>query len=117
MGEHNGTKTELYRTNAKSHGLVPAYFALIIIIVVHVVKHQSVLINTCRRQESLRMMQGSSISINKYMQKAGEPEDDAGFPKYVYSQLNCSCYSYLSKPRFQWVQFLGCTSMVSLSGC
>ena len=28
---------------------VPAHFALIIIIVVHVVKHQSVLINTCRR--------------------------------------------------------------------
>ena len=40
-------------------GLAPVYFALIIIIVVHVVKHQSVLINTCRRQESLRMMQGS----------------------------------------------------------
>ena len=53
-------------------------FALIIIIVVHVVKHQSVLINTCRRQESLRMMLGSS-SIN-------------------YSQLNCS-YSYPSRPR------------------
>ena len=41
------TKTELYRTNTKSQGLVPAYFALILrIIVVHVVKHQSVLINT-----------------------------------------------------------------------
>ena len=39
--------------------LVPVYFALIIIILVHVVKHQSVVINTCRRQESLRMMQGS----------------------------------------------------------
>ena len=40
---------------------VTAYFALIIIIiiVVHVVKHQSVLINTCGRQESLRMMLGS----------------------------------------------------------
>ena len=61
LGEHNGTKTELYRTNTKSQGLVPAYFVLIIIIVVHVVKHQS-------------------ISINKYMQKAGEPENDAGFP-------------------------------------
>ena len=35
----------MVRTNIKSHGLVPAYFALIIIIVVHVVKHQSVLIN------------------------------------------------------------------------
>ena len=41
---------------------VPAHFALIIIIVVHVVKHQSV-INTCRRQESL------------------VPENDAGFSK------------------------------------
>ena len=46
LGEHNGTKAKLYRTNTKSQGLVPAYFALIIIIVVHVVKHQSVLINT-----------------------------------------------------------------------
>ena len=54
---HVYTKTELYRTNTKSQGLVPAYFALIISIVVHVVKH---------------------ISINKYMQKAVEPENDAG---------------------------------------
>ena len=61
LGEHNGTKTELYRINTKSHGLVPAYFALIIIIVVHVVKHQSVL------------------------KKAGEPENDAGFLKHVAS--------------------------------
>ena len=60
IGKYNGTKTEFYRTNAKSQGLVPAHFALIIIIVVHVVKYQSVLINTCRRQESLRMMLGSS---------------------------------------------------------
>ena len=60
LGEHNGTKTELYRTNTKSQeGLFRAYFALIIIIVVLVVKHQSV--------------------INKNMQKAGEPENDAGF--------------------------------------
>ena len=88
------TKTKLYRTNTKSQGLVPAYFALIISIVVHVVKHQSVLIN--------------------YMQKAGEPENDAGFPKHNYSQLDCSCYSYPSKPRLQC--FLGCTYMVSLSG-
>ena len=34
-------------------GLAPVYFALINIILVHVV-------NTCRRQESLRMMLGSS---------------------------------------------------------
>ena len=61
LSEHNYTKTELYRTNAKSQGLVPAHFALIIIIVVHVVNHQSV--------------------INKYMQKAGEPKNDAGFLK------------------------------------
>ena len=26
-----------------------------------------------------------SISINKYMQKAGEPENDAGFPKHIAS--------------------------------
>ena len=25
------------------------------------------------------------------MQKAVEPENDAGFPKHNYSQLNCSC--------------------------
>ena len=41
----------------------------------------------------------TSISINKYMQKAVEPENDAGFPKHNYSQLNFSCYSYPSKPR------------------
>ena len=45
LGEHNGTKTELYRTNAKSQGLVPV--------------------------------------INKYVQKAGEPENDAGFLKVI----------------------------------
>ena len=45
----------------------------------HVVKHQSVLMQKA------------------YMQKAGEPENDAGFPKHNYSQLNCSCYS------LQWV--------------
>ena len=49
LREHNGTKAEFYGTNTKSQGLVPAHCALItIIIVVHVVKHQSVLINTCR---------------------------------------------------------------------
>ena len=63
MGEHNGTKTELYQTDAKSQGIVPAHFALIIIIVVHVVKHPSV--------------------MNKYMQKAGEPENGAGFLKVI----------------------------------
>ena len=39
------------------------------------------------------------------MQKAGESENDAGFLKHNYSQLNCSCYSYPSKPRLQWLQF------------
>ena len=58
------TKTEFYRTNTK--GLVPAHFALIIIIVVHVYSK-------------------TSISINKYMQKAGEFENDAGFLKHVAS--------------------------------
>ena len=76
------TKTELYRTNTKGHGLVPAYFALIISIFVHVYSK-------------------TSISINKYMQKPEEPENDAKFPKHNYSQLNCSCYSYPSKPRLQ----------------
>ena len=66
LGEHNGMKTELYRNNTKSQGLVPAYFALIIIIVVHV-------------------RSKTSISINKYIQKAGEPEDDAGFLKHTAS--------------------------------
>ena len=61
MGERNGTKTELYRTNAK---VSFSNFALIIIIVVHVIKHQSVI-------------------INKYMQKAGKPENDAGFLKVI----------------------------------
>ena len=46
----------------------------------------------------------TSISIYKYMQKAGEPENDAGFLKHNYRQLNCSCYSYPSKPRLQWLQ-------------
>ena len=57
FGEHNGRKTELYRTNAKSQGLVPS---MIISIVVHVYSK-------------------TSISIN--MQKAGKPENNAGFPK------------------------------------
>ena len=96
LGEHNSTKTELYRTNTKSQGLVPAHFALIIIIVVHVYSK-------------------TSISINKYMQKAGEIENDAGFLKHIYCQLNCSC-SY-PKPILVVTVFLGCTSIVSLSGC
>ena len=37
IGEHTGMKTELYRTNTKSQGLVQAHFALIIINVVHVI--------------------------------------------------------------------------------
>ena len=89
MDEHNGTKTVLYRTNAKSQDLVPAHFALIIIIiVVHVVKH---------------------------IQKAGEPENYAGFLKHN-SQLNCS-YSYPSRHRLHVVvtKKFGCTSIVSLN--
>ena len=54
-------KTELYRTNAKSQSLVPAHFALIIIIVVHV----------------------ENINQYKYMQKAGEHENDAEFLKVI----------------------------------
>ena len=91
LSEHNGTKTELYRTNAKSRGLVPAHFALIIIIVVHVIKHQSV-INAEKTHTHIQC---------KYMQKAGEPENDAGFLKVIIIaavQLNYN-YSYPSKPR------------------
>ena len=33
LDEYNGTKTELYKKNAKSQGLVPAHFALISIVV------------------------------------------------------------------------------------
>ena len=33
LDEYNGTKTELYQTNDKSQGHVPAHFALIIIVV------------------------------------------------------------------------------------
>ena len=72
-------KLSFIEPTPKVRACVPAYFALIIIIVVHVVIDQSVLINTCRRQENLR------ISINKYMQKAGEPENDALFLKHVAS--------------------------------
>ena len=43
LHKHNGTKTELYRTNTKGQSLVPAHFSLIIIIVVDVVEHQSVI--------------------------------------------------------------------------
>ena len=59
-------KSELYRTNDKSQGLAPAYFALKIIIVVYVYSK-------------------TSISINKYIEKAGEPENDAGFHKHIAS--------------------------------
>ena len=61
LGEHNGTKTELYRTNTKSQGLVPAYF-------------DNYYCCACSK---------TSISINKYMQKTGEPENDAGFLKVI----------------------------------
>ena len=46
LREHYCMKTELYLLNQHHKlGLVPAHFVLIIIIVVNVVKHQSVLIN------------------------------------------------------------------------
>ena len=66
LSEHNGRKTEFYRTNTKSQGLVPAHFALINIIVVHVYSKTSIsinLINTCRKQASLRLMLGTSSII------------------------------------------------------
>ena len=55
------------KTNTKSQGLVPTHFALIIIIVVHVYNY-----NYCKTSISIN-------KINKYMQKAGESENDAGF--------------------------------------
>ena len=58
------TKTELYRTNNKSQGLALAYFALILLLCMYIYSK-------------------TSISINKYIQKAGEPENDAGFPKHI----------------------------------
>ena len=61
LGEYNGTKSELYEINTKSLGLVLAHFAFIIIILVHVV----------------------NINQYKYMQKAGKPENDAGFLKVI----------------------------------
>ena len=76
--------TMVRKTSCIKTPKIRAYFALIIIIVVHVYSR-------------------TSISINKYMQNAGETENDAGFLKH-YSQLNCSCYSYPSKPRLQWLQ-------------
>ena len=64
LHEHNGTKTEFYRTNTKSQGLVPAHFALIIIIVVvRVAKHQSVLINTCRIKNKCTLVGNSKYSV------------------------------------------------------
>ena len=83
LGKRNGTKTELYRTKAKSQDLVPALFALIIIIVACACTYSK-----------------TSISITKYIQKAGEPENDAVFLKSdnnccsACSQLNYN-YSYL----------------------
>ena len=39
------------------------------------------------------------------MQKAGEPENDVGFPKHNYSQLNCntplSLYNYIDYSVFR----------------
>ena len=60
---HNGMKTELYQTNANvcsSTFCIDNYYCCACIIIV---KHQSV--------------------INKYMQKAGEPENDAVFLKVI----------------------------------
>ena len=86
-------KLSFIEPTTKVTGLVPAHFALIIIFVIHVVKHQSVLLDTCRRQESLRMMLSSTS---------------------IY-QLNCS-YSY-PKTKLGVTIFLGNTSVVCLSGC
>ena len=107
LGEHNGTKTELYRTNAKSQGFVPAHFALIIIIVVHVVKHQSVLINTCRRQESLRMMLGSSSIIRQVEASPPLFVQFAEFSLYLFIGSEASLlYSEFNLPNFRYIYLL-----------
>ena len=54
-------KTELYRTNAKCQGLCPAYFVLILLLFC-IYNYSKI-----------------SISVNKYMQKARESENDTGF--------------------------------------
>ena len=73
-------KTELYQTNAKSQSHVLAHFTLINIIIEHVVKHQSV--------------------ISKYMQKAEEPENDAGLMKVIITPQHVYMHSegYYSYP-------------------
>ena len=69
LGEHNGTKTEFYQTNTKSHGPCSSIFCI-----------DNYYCCACSK---------TSIS-NKYMQKAGEPENDAGFLKHI-----ASGYSFL----------------------
>ena len=96
------TYTEVYRINTESQGLVPAHFALIIIIAMHVVKHQS--------------------GINKYMQKAGEPENDAGFLKVIIIVLfhvrpkknNYSRLHMMSYPNCYSLAPLGLLPLISM---
>ena len=64
LGKHNGMKTELYQTNTSS-GPCSSIFSI-----------DNYYYCSCSR---------TSININKYMQKAGEPENDAGFLKHIAS--------------------------------
>ena len=49
------------------------------------------------------------------MQKAGEPENDAGSPSIIIAAvvIHTPLYNYY----IDYSVFLGCTSMFSLSGC
>ena len=50
------------------------------------------------------------------MQKIGELENDAGFLKHIYSHAAKLQLLFISLD-YSGYSFLGCTSMVSLSGC
>ena len=87
-------KLSFIEPTPKIRAFFPAHFALIIIIVVHVVKHQSVLINTCRRQENLRMLLGSSSIINPRCACAR-------VTVLVLSVCLCLCFPYSGTSRNQ----------------
>ena len=90
-------KTELYRTNTKSQaGPCSSIFSF-----------DNNYCCACSK---------ASISINKYIQKAGEPKDDAGFLKHIASYTAVVIHTPLSLD-YSGYSFLGCTYMVSLSGC
>ena len=68
LGEHNSMKSELYRSNTTSQGLVSAHFALIIIIVVYVIKHQ--LVYNCKQSKPpYRVNSDLSLSLINIIHK------------------------------------------------